>query len=297
MEIHPNLHNISNHLLYQDVEDLEIGLPIKASYYRHPESGLIFQHPVPDVETLRSFYPSDYRSYVVRGFVHRLKLLQARFLIDKFSGVLPDQEGSILEIGSGGGHLMIQFRQQGYKNLTAMDWEKNVQASLEAHGVKFISGDIESDLKISSTFDVIILNNVIEHLANPGKVLGRLKGLLKPKGRVLLVTPNEHSLSHRLFRRNWSGLHAPRHVYIFNPNSLLELARSQGYRGYYKLLVDPSSWAISFQNFVRDQLRPPPPYKGTSWYTLIILPACLVVATLEHLFRLSSSMLVVLARE
>jgi SAM-dependent methyltransferase len=285
------------HLLYRDVEDLEHGLPIKASYYRNPDSGLIFQHPVPSSEQLRSFYPPDYRPHVSRGLVHQLKMLQAGVLVRKLRDELPGREGSILEIGCGGGHLMMQLQRLGYRELTAMDWEENLRAPVEARGIEFVSGDIEGDLDISASFDRIILNNVIEHLAHPKQVIGRLKALLRPQGRILLLTPNERSLSHRLFGRNWSGLHAPRHVCVFNPDSLKEQARSEGLHTRSRLLLDPSSWAVSLQNLIRDRLRPTPPYPATSWYTLAVLPVCIVPAALEHLFRLSSSMLVVLSAD
>ena len=171
----------------------------------------------------------DVLVYRLDGEIKAMKLLQARFLVRKFSQEFPGRDSAILDIGCGGGHLLMQLRRQGYENLTALDLDERLRATLEAQGIKFISGDIESELEISSYFDALILNNVIEHLADPVKVIGRLKALMKPNGCILVVTPNERSLSRHLFGRNWAGLHAPRHVHIFNPDSLTEMARGMGF--------------------------------------------------------------------
>jgi len=274
--------------------DLEHGLPIKASYYRDPISDIIYQYPIPNSDQLRSFYPPDYRPQLSSGVMHQLKLLQARMSVKNLSIDLPSKDSRILDIGCGGGHLLIELRRQGYQNLTAMDWSEDLRQSLEAQAINFIAGDIEEDLGTLPKFDFIILNNVIEHLAEPDKTLSHLKDRLKPKGRILLITPNERSLSHRVFGRNWSGLHAPRHVYIFNLDTLVELAKNNGFNANYRLFRDPSTWAISMQNLVRQKFRLVPPFSGISWYTFAFLPLCIIPAVLEHMFQLSSSMIVVL---
>jgi SAM-dependent methyltransferase len=284
-------------LLYKDVEDLEHGLPIVASYYRHPDTGIIIQHPIPEPEQLRSLYPTEYRPHANHGLVHHLKLLQARILLRKLASVLPAKDGAILDMGCGGGHLLIQLRTQGFMNLTAMDWSENLRPTMEDHGISFVSSDIESDAVLPSSYDLIILNNVIEHLSDPGKTIARLKPNLKPKGRILLITPNERSLSHRLFGRHWAGLHAPRHLHVFNPDTLTQLARAQGYSADCRLLPDPSCWAISIQNIIRVSRRPSPPYTSTAWYTLALMPSCIVPAIMEHVLSRSSSMLAILHPE
>lgn len=45
----------------------------------------------------------------------------------------------------------------------------------------------------SGTFEVISLNNVAEHIANPAKVFSEFARVLKNDGRLIIHTPNAHS--------------------------------------------------------------------------------------------------------
>jgi len=47
---------------------------------------------------------------------------------------------------------------------------------------------------------------------------------------VVLVTPNNESLGHRLFKEAWRGLEAPRHLYLFTLKALRELVRRGGFQ-------------------------------------------------------------------
>ena len=79
-------------------------------------------------------------------------------------------------------------------------------------------------------FDIITLNNVVEHLHDPGAVLGACHRLLKPGGHIWLDTPNIDSPGHRFFGVNWRGLETPRHLVLFNHKSLVHLLMNAGFQ-------------------------------------------------------------------
>jgi len=270
---------------------------VTADYFLDPANGMIVQVPIPSSETLEAVYPSDYRVHRTSGIVHVLKRVQAHLLFGALKDDLPGPEQSILELGSGGGHFLVELKRRGFRHLTALDWSPNVREEFERHGIPFILSTIEAESERPGTYDCIIMINTIEHVRNPETVLRALKKKLNPDGRILLITPNARSLSHRIFGRHWAGLHAPRHVYVFSPDAMTQLAAMLGFKVRHRSLSDPSAWAFSVQNLVRSKVKRPKSFRGTAWYALLLLPVSLIPSAVEHALNRSSSMIVSLRRE
>ena len=57
----------------------------------------------------------------------------------------------------------------------------------------------------------------------PKQLLQAVHRLLKPGGIVYIETPNIESHWAKLFGKNWRGMESPRHLVLFNPNSLTNL--------------------------------------------------------------------------
>ena len=80
-------------------------------------------------------------------------------------------------------------------------------------------------IPLEMSFDVIHLGQTIEHLGDPLTVVRRLRGLLKPGGRIVLSTPNLHSWQLYLFAPTWSQWQPPYHRFLFSPKSLKTMAK------------------------------------------------------------------------
>ncbi len=72
--------------------------------------------------------------------------------------------------------------------------------------------------------------HVIEHLFDPIGTLKICRRLLKPGGRLLVVTPNAASLGHAAFKAAWRGLEVPRHLFLFSRESLEICLEQAGFR-------------------------------------------------------------------
>ena len=59
--------------------------------------------------------------------------------------------------------------------------------------VEFILGDCLDTKLASSSFDVVLSNQVIEHITKYDDYLNEIKRVLKPKGLLILSTPNFHN--------------------------------------------------------------------------------------------------------
>jgi len=85
-----------------------------------------------------------------------------------------------------------------------------------------VDADLSSELDLpEDTYDGMLLLGAIERAGNPLVGLNRAKRLLRPGGLVVIVTPNTGSTVSRLFGgRHWSGYNFPRHLNLFNQQTL-----------------------------------------------------------------------------
>jgi 2-polyprenyl-3-methyl-5-hydroxy-6-metoxy-1,4-benzoquinol methylase len=142
--------------------------------------------------------------------------------------------GMALEIGAGHGAYTALLRWAGY-DATALDLSAWVAEFARARfGIPYIVGPIEEqDLKPRS-FDVVIANDVLEHLADPVGTMRHCADLLKPAGTLVIQTP-EYSSGHTydellaagdLFLKHMDA--ATEHLYLFSRKGLQQLLETLG---------------------------------------------------------------------
>jgi SAM-dependent methyltransferase len=96
----------------------------------------------------------------------------------------------ILEIGSGGGHILRMFPDS---KLTASDvsdiYLETARKNLEGYDVQFLKGQIEAQGLAAGSYDRIICSEVLEHTTNPAEILGEIRRLLAPGGHAVITVP------------------------------------------------------------------------------------------------------------
>jgi 2-polyprenyl-3-methyl-5-hydroxy-6-metoxy-1,4-benzoquinol methylase len=288
--------------VHRRVRDFEHGLAVLADFDACPSCGLIAQVPPPDAAALATYYPSDYRPHAAAASANgvslmtRLKNMQSSLQIRRLAKFLPARDQPVLELGCGGGHFLRALERHGYSDLTGIDRTPELGRAFEGTRIRYRALDLDRSLELGGPYQAIVMNYVIEHFVSPEAVLRACRKALAPGGTVLLLTPNTRALSHRVFGRYWSGLHAPRHTQLFHPENLRRLAEKSGF-GTLKVIypTDPACWTLSFQNLIQGMKRAgAPPRAGTAWYSLALLPAWYPFALVETLARRASSMFAVL---
>jgi SAM-dependent methyltransferase len=98
--------------------------------------------------------------------------------------------GRLLDLGSGNGALLrIMSRLMPEWDLAATELTDKYRASIES--IPRCEGLYTCPLsEIPGRFDLIIMNNVIEHIINPREMLQEIGQKLKPDGRLLVETVN-----------------------------------------------------------------------------------------------------------
>lgn len=137
--------------------------------------------------------------------------------------------GSILEIGSSVGTLLALFPASDY-HVQGIEPSTEACAIANANHIPTLCSTFEQASPPSNSFDVIILNHVLEHLADPQAVITKVSTLLKPSGLLYIDVPNFASLSSRLLGGRWSLLLPSEHVWHFTPRSLRLLLSQHDFR-------------------------------------------------------------------
>ena len=126
-----------------------------------------------------------------------------------------------------------------------------VQAA-RTRGLDVTHGDCDILLEAGVSFDLILMIMTVEHVAGPRRLLRSANQLLKPGGRLVVVTDNSGSLDARLFRSGfWGGYHFPRHWNLFDKRSLGRLAERSGFEiSSIHTAMSPVNWVYSIHNLL-----------------------------------------------
>lgn len=108
----------------------------------------------------------------------------------------PARDAAILDLGCGTGALLGRLRDLGYRRLTGID----IAAPEPVAGITFHDADLDQPrLPVAdASVSLVVAVEIVEHLENLGAVLAELRRVLAPGGRVLITTPNVHSVEARL---------------------------------------------------------------------------------------------------
>jgi len=138
--------------------------------------------------------------------------------------------GRVLDIGCGSGRFLGRMRKAGW-DVAGVEIDRISADRARSSGVGSVFDDLNAPALGSHSFDAITMNHVIEHLYDPIGSLRRCLELLKPGGRLTVVTPNSDGLGHRVFGADWRGLEPPRHTYLFCRKTLESLLGRAGFAG------------------------------------------------------------------
>ncbi len=74
-----------------------------------------------------------------------------------------------------------------------------IEAARKKYGAKLTTyHSLYEELEPGKQFDTVLSSLVLEHVADPARVLARAAGWLKPEGHLIVIVPNAFSLHRRL---------------------------------------------------------------------------------------------------
>lgn len=136
--------------------------------------------------------------------------------------------GRLLEVGCGSGGILEALSILGWQ-AEGLEVDEEAANQAQRRGLKVCHGELVEQGYPEKSFDAITMNHVIEHVPDSLSFLKECWRLLKKEGTLTLVTPNNESLEHKIFRHTFRGLDPPRHLYIYSKKSLRNLVNKAGF--------------------------------------------------------------------
>jgi len=148
--------------------------------------------------------------------------------------------GRLLDVGCAHGWFLEAAQNRGFEAI-GIEPDLNVFSATARRGLTVRKGYFPEVLAENEKFDVIVFNDVFEHIPNIISVLEGCKKHLRPKGVLVLNLPSSSGLFYKaakflskvgissFFERLWQkGLPSP-HLHYFNAMNLQSLLQNNGF--------------------------------------------------------------------
>lgn len=144
-----------------------------------------------------------------------------------------ERSSSLLDFGCGSGHFLTLLKRKGYEHVAGFDE---------------YSKHYRDRAVLTRRYDVVMSQDVIEHVESPRKHLGTLAGLVEPGGLVVVGTPNAEAIDLARPLARVHTLHQPYHRHILAAEALRAMGRGMGWElaRYYPTMY--SNTRIPFVN-------------------------------------------------
>ena len=123
------------------------------------------------------------------------------------------QGGNILDIGCGLGFALSGLGPQWIKY--GVEYSKYAGEVASEWGEIYI-GTLENARYPDAKFDAILLYDVIEHVPKPEELILEISRVLKPRGKLVIGTPDFDSACARRFGDNYRMYHDQSHISLFS---------------------------------------------------------------------------------
>ncbi len=196
--------------------------------------GILRTNPRPGEHSLKEFYSQEYQDlYFNTDSASLSGHFQAQFVngvyikdfISAHSKHFTLKGKSVLEIGCSAGGVLMPFLKagavvRGYDyNDRYLEYGRGINKDLDLR-----HGGIDEVKNIRDRFDLIIINHVLEHLADPREVIAIAGNLLKDDGILYLSVPgikNAHYYNSPV--KSYLGSLHIAHLYHFSRKSLISI--------------------------------------------------------------------------
>lgn len=220
--------------LVANVKTLNRGSDLDAQLKSCMKCGHWWHSPVPPQNELNILYETASPFVVTEGAKEAYQVKREdgfhKFVL-KYTAK-KRSKGNYLEIGAGGGHLLKIFRQQGFNTygVDPAQWvrDKDIYPSLK---------DVPTDI----SFEVIVLQDVLEHISNPIETLGSLRKIAADGALIFCAFPCNDSVPARRGRGKWPMVLPYGHLHYFSYQSTAKMLEQTGWQLKHQRLASTIS--------------------------------------------------------
>ena len=207
----------------------------KAKFALHPKGFLVFLAPN-EIESSDEYRKED--PYTVEENIdsefHRRRIECTLELVKEALQALP-ASARILDLGCGQGHITSRIQQAfPQAEFSAVDYSISAIDYAVEHfsNIDFIVANAYQPPYCDHYFDIVICNNLWEHVPDPLSLLKNVSEIMKPGGFLIISTPSRYRFSNllRVIRGRPVTLMSDHHVTEYSVGQVIEQCRYGGYQ-------------------------------------------------------------------
>ena len=142
-------------------------------------------------------------------------------------------EGKFLDIGTGIGTMLSAASKRGFVvyGVELSDWA--AKFAREKKGLNVFTGSLKDAKLLPESFDVVVLNHVLEHVLEPCALLEEIHRILKKDGILVIGVPNFGTIMAKLQKDKWQSIRPEEHIWHFTPKTLWQTVTHAGFDKIY----------------------------------------------------------------
>ena len=135
--------------------------------------------------------------------------------------------GRLLELGCAYGFFLDEA--VAHFEVRGVELADHARQTCQARGLAVAASIEDPIVRAGAPFDAVVMLDVIEHLPNPGELLGQAAAMTRPGGRIVLTTGDFSAWVSRLMGSRWRLMTPPQHLWFFTPQALSRQLQQAGF--------------------------------------------------------------------
>jgi SAM-dependent methyltransferase len=199
----------------------------------------LFLAEKPDPAELEAFYEGAHyfanRDHPERDLGYWDYFADRSEIEDKFAHVLARLEaivnpGTLVDVGAGPGLLVAVANRRGWnaRGVDLNEWA--ARFAQDELGVRVDIGSLENAALDARSVDAVTMLDLLEHTANPDRLLTEAARITRPGGALAILTPDAGSPTTRVLGKRWpEAQRAPEHTVLYSVRGLGAMVQRHGF--------------------------------------------------------------------
>ena len=138
------------------------------------------------------------------------------------------QTNRLLDVGFGAAAALCAAERAGWQ-VAGVEVSGQAVAHAKELGLDVFHGVAADAPYAPGSFDVVLLIEVLEHVADPASLLREVRPLIRTGGALWATTPHGRGLSARLLGGDWTVVAPPEHLQLFSTRGIRALLGATGF--------------------------------------------------------------------